>query len=48
MGLVKGLYKAARIANTVNAAGRGRLPKRLKNIILGRVLNKLGFWRIWR
>jgi len=44
------LYKAARVANTVDAISRPkRARRRAKNIIVGRALGKLGFWRwLWR
>jgi hypothetical protein len=44
------LYKLARIMNTANAiAHPKRLPRRVKNIILGRALGRVGFWRwLWR
>jgi hypothetical protein len=44
------LYKLARIVNTANAlTNPKRLPHRVKNIILGRMLARAGVWRwLWR
>lgn len=49
MSFVSFLYKVARTANTVNAITKpARLPRRMKNIALGRALGKVGFWKIWK
>jgi hypothetical protein len=44
------LYKLARIMNTANAiTNPKRLPRRVKNIIVGRALARAGVWRwLWR
>lgn len=44
------LYQAARTLNTADALlNPKRLPTRLKNIALGRLLARTGAWeRIWR
>jgi hypothetical protein len=44
------LYGLARIVNTANAlTNPKRLPRRVKNIILGRALARAGVWRwLWR
>lgn len=49
MGLVSGLYKAARIANNVDAVMKPkRLPRRAKNVIVGRAAARGGLWKkIW-
>jgi hypothetical protein len=43
------LYKLARMLNTANAiANPKRLPRRVKNILVGRMLARAGFWRrLW-
>lgn len=50
MKLASFLYKAARTVNTVNAIAKpARLPRRMKNIAVGKTLGKVGFWRsLWR
>lgn len=49
MKLVSFLYKAARTANTINAITKPqRLPRRAKNIVVGRALGKAGLWKIWK
>ncbi len=43
------LYAMARLTGDVSAVRRGRVGRRVKNKILGRVLGRAGFWRfIWR
>jgi hypothetical protein len=43
------LYKLARTVNTIQAITKPRrLPRRLKNIAVGRLLGRMGFWRrLW-
>ncbi len=43
-------YKLARIMNTANAiAEPKRLPRRVKNLVVGRMLARAGVWRwLWR
>jgi hypothetical protein len=52
MGLVRSLYRAARIANNVETLASGnprRIRRRAKNILLGRTLGRAGVWRrLWR
>lgn len=50
MSFVRDLYRAARIANNIDAAAHPkRLPRRLKNVAVGRALGRAGFWsRLWR
>ncbi len=43
------LYRAARLSNDIGAVTSGkpsRLARRGKNKILGRILGRLGFWRL--
>ena len=43
------LFRAARTSATVHAATTGHLTRRAKNIAVGRVLAKAGFWKgLWR
>lgn len=48
--LVRNLYRAARIANNVDAAlNPRRAPRRAKNVLIGRALARAGVWRrLWR
>lgn len=48
--LVRDLYRAARIANNVDAATHPkRAPRRAKNVLLGRALGRSGVWRsLWK
>ena len=50
--LSSGLYKAARLTNTVQTVASGnprRIARRAKNIALGRALGRAGFWaRLWK
>jgi hypothetical protein len=49
MRLHDALYRAARYANTAHAiANPKRLPTRVKNIAVGRLLARAGVWKIWR
>jgi hypothetical protein len=50
MKLHSALYRAARIANNLDAiAHPKRAPRRAKNIAVGRVLGRAGFWRnLWK
>ena len=52
MRLSTRLYRAARLANDIEAAGSGnprRMGRRAKNVLLGRTLGRAGFWRrLWR
>jgi hypothetical protein len=52
MRLSTRLYRAARIANDVEALGSGnprRIQRRAKNVLLGRALGRAGVWRrLWR
>lgn len=43
-------YKFARLMNNLDAMARPkRLPIRIKNILLGKLLARIGFWRfIWK
>jgi hypothetical protein len=47
---VSELYKLARVANTADAVlNPRRLPRRVKNIVLGRLLGRAKVWdRLWR
>jgi uncharacterized membrane protein YbaN (DUF454 family) len=49
MRLSSWLYKTARMANNIESiAEPKRAPRRAKNIIVGRALAKVGFWRwLW-
>ena len=46
------LYKLARNVNTISALASGdprRIRRRVKNIVVGRALGKIGFWRwLWK
>jgi len=52
MSWVSELYKLARTANTVNTLASGdpkRVTRRVKNIVVGRTLRRLGLWRwLWK
>lgn len=49
MRLHDALYRAARVVNNADAVLHPRrLPRRVKNIVLGRLLGRAGAWRIWR
>ncbi len=50
MNFVSMLYKAARTANSIRAVVQPkRLPGRIKNIVVGRLLGKVGFWKaLWK
>lgn len=52
MKLISSLYKIARTANTIETVASGdpeRVQRRAKNIVVGKVLAKAGFWsRLWR
>lgn len=50
MKLHTALYRAARLANNADAlAHPSRLPRRVRNIAVGRLLGRLGVWgRLWR
>jgi hypothetical protein len=49
--LTSSLYKAARLTNTIGALTSGdsrRAGRRVKNVVVGRVLARGGFWRkLW-
>jgi hypothetical protein len=55
MRLSSRLYKAARVARTTEAVGRSvetgdpsYAGRRVRNILVGRALGKIGFWRaLW-
>lgn len=49
MTLHSKLYRAARLANNVHAiAHPKRLPRRVKNVVVGRLLARAGVWgRLW-
>lgn len=50
--LTSNLYRAARLSATVSAAAGGhprRIVRRAKNIAVGRILARVGFWRwLWK
>lgn len=52
MGLVRDLYRAARIANDVSTVASGdpkRIARRAKNKAVGRALGRAGVWRrLWK
>ena len=50
MKLYRMLYRAARVANDVDAATHPkRAPRRLRNKLKARVLGRSGFWRwLWK
>jgi hypothetical protein len=50
MKLSRMLYKAARISNNIESFSRPyKAPRRVKNIVVGRTLGKIGFWRrLWQ
>lgn len=46
MSLVSFLYKVARVANNINAISNPkRIGRRAKNIVKGRLLGRIGFWK---
>lgn len=46
MKLISLLYKTARTANTIRAISRpARLPRRVKNIIVGRAIARSGIFK---
>lgn len=51
-GLASKLYRAARVVNNVETLASGnprRIARRGKNIAVGRLLGRAGFWsRLWR
>jgi hypothetical protein len=50
MSLHRNLYRAARIANNIDAATHPkRAARRTRNVLLGRALGRAGIWRrLWR
>jgi hypothetical protein len=43
------LFRAARLSATGRAVRRGRVVRRARNIVVGRALRRVGFWRrLWR
>lgn len=43
------LYKAARLSASGRAVRKGYVPRRVKNIVVGRALGRAGLWRrLWR
>ena len=52
MRLSSGMYRAARLTNTLGALASGnpaRVARRAKNVALGRAIGKAGGWRwLWR
>ncbi|MHB8689329.1 MAG: hypothetical protein ACYDB4_19410 [Candidatus Dormibacteraceae bacterium] len=50
--LSNALFRAARLSATASALASGhpkRIARRLKNITVGRVLRRAGFWRVlWK
>lgn len=52
MKLTRFLFRAARLSATVSAVTSGkprRIKRRAKNIVVGRVLRRIGFWRwLWK
>lgn len=52
MRLSRALYRAARIANNVEAVESGdprRISRRARNVLVGRALSRGGFWRwLWK
>ncbi len=52
MKLTRSLYRLARLSNNIGALTSGspkRMERRATNIVKGRILRKLGFWRwLWR
>lgn len=43
------LYKAARVSATGRAVRTGNIPRRAKNVAVGRALGRAGVWnRLWR
>ena len=50
MKLTTLLYRAARLSNDLDALAKPeRLPRRVKNKVIGRALGRARFWRwLWR
>lgn len=49
MTLHSALYTAARAANNLHALTHpARIPTRLKNIVVGRLLARAGTWKPWK
>ena len=50
MKLTQFLYRAARASNDINAVTHPkRLPRRVRNKVVGRALGRAGVWRrLWR
>lgn len=50
--LTRSLYRAARTVNTAETLASGnprRIARRSQNIIVGRTLGRVGFWRtLWK
>ena len=47
--LTSQLYRAARLSATGRAIRTGHVPRRAKNIIVGRALGRAGVWRwLWK
>lgn len=47
--LTSQLYRAARLSATGRAIRTGHTTRRAKNIVVGRALGRVGFWRrLWR
>ena len=45
------IYKDLSEWNTLSTLASGnprRIKRRLKNVLLGRALRRIGFWRLWR
>jgi hypothetical protein len=43
------LYRAARLSATLRAVRKGTVARRAKNILVGRMLARAGFWRrLWK
>jgi hypothetical protein len=49
MSLTSSLYRAARLSADARAVKRGRVPRRVKNKMVGRSLARAGVWRfLWK
>lgn len=46
MTLTDFLYRLARASATGRAVRRGRVVNRAENIVIGRALRRVGFWRL--
>jgi hypothetical protein len=43
------LFKAARVSASARAVSQGKVPRRAKNVAVGRTLGRAGFWRaLWK